>query len=85
MIMSKSQLIDLRGRAGQLCDAILCDPERPYWQVEFIRILDELAMVTELLADDYLSCAGDLSGLKDRVGSLEARYSELLYRMSDRA
>ena len=80
-----SQLIDLRGRAGELCDSILSDPNRPYWQVEFIRILEELSAVTELLANDYLSCVGDLSGLKDRVGSLESRYSELLYRMSDRA
>lgn len=83
--MSKSQLIDLRGRVGQLCEAMLRDPERPYWQAEFVRILTELAEITDLIANDYLSCAGDLSGLKDRVGSLETRYSELLYRMSDRA
>lgn len=83
--MSNSQLLDLRGRAGQLCDAMLHDPERPYWQAEFVRILTEMLEIMDLLANDYLSCAGDLSGLKDRIGSLEARYSELLYRMSDRA
>ena len=83
--MSMSQLIDLRGRAGQLCDAMLQDPDRPYWQAEFVRILTELAEIMDLISNDYLSCAGDLSGLKDRVGSLESRYSELLYRMSDRA
>lgn len=82
--MAINQIYELRERAASLNAALIADPDRPYWQAELTAILLALADVMSLLSSDYISCTGDLSGLKDRLVSLENRYSELLYRMSDR-
>lgn len=82
--MADSQIIELRDRAASLYAALVADPDRPYWQAELTAILLAQADIVALLSSDYISCAGDLSGLRERIKSLETRYSELLYRMSDR-
>lgn len=82
--MPNLQILELKDRAGALYSSLLADPERPYWQVELTAILLAHADIMALLSSDYISCAGDLSALKEKIVSLETRYSELLYRMSDR-
>lgn len=82
--MASLQILELKDRAGALYASLLADPERPYWQVELTAILLAHADIMALLSSDYISCAGDLSALKEKIVSLETRYSELLYRMSDR-
>lgn len=83
--MVNSQIFELRDRAAALNAALVADPDRPYWQAELTAIMLALADILSLLSSDCISCAGDLSGVKDRLVLLESRYSELLYRMSDRA
>ena len=82
--MADSQILELRNRAASLYAALVADPDRPYWQVELTAILLAQADIVALLSSDYISFAGDLSGLRESIKSLETRYSELLYLMSDR-
>ena len=82
--MANSQILELKDRATALHIALIADPDRPYWQAELTAILLAQADIMALLSSDYISCAGDLSGLRERIKSLETRYSELLYRMSER-
>lgn len=82
--MANLQILELKDRAACLYNSLIADPERPYWQVELTAILLAHVDIMSLLSSDYISCAGDLSGLKEKIVSLETRYSELLYRMSDR-
>lgn len=82
--MVNSQILELKDRAASLYAALVADPDRPFWQAELTAILLAQADIMSLLSSDYISCAGDLSGLRERIVSLETRYSELLYRMSDR-
>ena len=82
--MANVQIIELRDRASALYNALIADPDRPYWQAELTAILLAQADIMALLSSDYISCAGDLSGVRERITSLETRYSELLYRRSER-
>ena len=82
--MANVQISELRNRAAALYDSLIADPDRPYWQAELTAILLAQADIMALLSSDYISCAGDLSGVRERLVSLETRYSDLLYRMSDR-
>lgn len=82
--MANSQIQELQARAAVLHTALLADPDRPYWQAELTAILLAQADIMALLSSDYISCAGDLTALREKIASLEIRYSELLYRMSDR-
>ena len=82
--MAYSQVLELKDRVASLYTSLIADPDRPYWQAELTAILLAQADLMSLLSSDYISCAGDLSALRDRIVSLETRYSELLYRMSDR-
>lgn len=82
--MANSQILELKDRATTLYAALVADPDRPYWQAELTAILLAQADIMALLSSDYISCAGDLSALRERIVSLETRYSDLLYRMSDR-
>lgn len=83
--MSNTQINDLKERALSLYDALFSDPDRPYWQVELTAILLASVEYMSLLSSDFISYAGDLSALRECIVSLETRYSDLLYRMSDRA
>lgn len=82
--MANTQILELKDRAASLYAALVADPDRPYWQAELTAILLAQADIMALLSSDYISCAGDLSGLRERIVSLETRFSDLLYRMSDR-
>lgn len=82
--MANTQILELKDRAAALHMALMADPDRPYWQVELTAILLAQADIMELLSSDYISCVGDLTALREKIASLELRYSELLYRMSDR-
>lgn len=83
--MANTQILELKDRAASLYAALVADPDRPYWQAELTAILLAQADIMALLSSDYISCAGDLSALRERIVSLETRYSDLLYRMSERA
>ena len=83
--MANVQILELRDRATSLYSSLIADPDRPYWQAELTAILLALADIMALLSSDYISCAGDLTALRGKIESLETRYSELLYRLSDRA
>lgn len=82
--MPNTQIIELKDRAASLYAALIADPDRPFWQAELTAILLAQADIMALLSSDYISCAGDLTALKERIVSLETRYSDLLYRMSER-
>ena len=82
--MANSQILELKDRTASLYASLIADPDRPYWQAELTAILLALADIMSLLSSDYISCAGDLTGLREKVASLELRYSELLYWLSDR-
>ena len=70
----------LRDRINRLYDAMVHDPDRPFWQVETVSILLSLIECIVLSADEDTSDA-QLSDISTRVGSLESRYSELLYHL----
>ena len=82
--MANSQILELQDRASALYTALIADPDRPYWQAELTAILLAQSDIMALLSSDYISCAGDLTALREKIASLELRYSELLYRMSER-
>lgn len=81
--MANVQILELKDRAATLYSSLIADPDRPYWQAELTAILLALADIMALLSSDYISCAGDLTALRCKIESLETRYSELLYRLSD--
>ena len=83
--VSQSRLIDLRGRAGDLAESLLHDPNRPFWQAEIVRILCDLTDILDALASDQISSDAVCADLSQRLASVETRYSDLLYRMSERA
>ena len=83
--MANSQILELKDRAASLYSSLIADPDRPYWQAELTAILLAQADIMALLSSDYISCAGDLTALREKIASLEVRYSDLLYRMSERA
>lgn len=76
---------ELKDRALALYDALMLDPERPYWQVELTAIVLAHADIMSFLSSDISSSVGDLSKIQDRIKSLETRYSELLYKMAGRS
>jgi len=82
--MANSQILELKDRAAALYASLIADPDRPFWQAELTAILLAQADIMALLSSDYISCAGDLTALREKIASLELRYSELLYRMSER-
>ena len=82
--MANSQILELKDRAAALYASLMADPDRPFWQAELTAILLALADIMALLSSDYISCAGDLTALREKIASLELRYSELLYWMSER-
>lgn len=75
---------EIKDRALSLYEALISDPDRPYWQVELTAIVLAHADIMSLLSSDFISSCGDLSALKERITSLETRYSDLLYRMASR-
>ena len=83
--MANAQIYELRERAASLNAALVADPDRPHWQAELTAILLDLADIISLLSSDYISCAGDLSGVLEVLVSLENRHSDLRCRMSERA
>ena len=83
--MANPQVHELQARAAALHASLMADPDRPFWQAELTAILLAQADIMALLSSDYISFAGDLSALREKIASLELRYSELLYRMSERA
>lgn len=82
--MVEVNLKDLQSRSLSLYDAMIADPNRPYWQAELTRCVVELSDLMTILASDLASSVSDLEALLKRIESLEHRYSELLYRMSQK-
>lgn len=81
---SEVSIAELRDRSSALARSLLEDPDRPFWQVEFISILNELAIILDYVSSNLSDSCCNLSKLEVRVSSLEHRYSELLYKMSGR-
>lgn len=79
------QLVELRQRAMKLYGSLCDDPDRPYWQAELTSIVFGLVDVVMILTSDAAASSVDLKNMQQSITSLETRYSELLYRMSDRS
>lgn len=74
----------LKLRCSTLYDRMGYNPDRSHWEMEFLSILMQLADILSIL-DNHLSVTSvNLEDISNRVASLEVRYSELLYRISDR-
>ena len=79
------QLSELRRRAMKLYGSLCDDPDRPYWQAELTSIVFNLVDVVMILTSDAAASGLDLKNMQQSITSLETRYSELLYRMSERS
>lgn len=71
----------LAKRASALFDRVATDPNRPYWQIEYLAIVTELADAVALLSSSATASAVVVEKIHTRLTSLETRYSELLYHV----
>lgn len=74
---------DLQARCSKLLDTMANDPERPAWQLELVRITLEGLSTAAILQQSHKRTGKSYAELLTKVESLELRYSELLYRLSD--
>lgn len=74
---------DLQARCSKLLDTMANDPERPAWQLELVRITLESLSTAAILQQSNKRTGKSYAELLTKVESLELRYSELLYRLSD--
>lgn len=74
---------DLDARCLKLLDTMANDPERPFWQLELVRITMECLSAVALLRQQNNKTAKHYAELLQKVEQLENRYSELLYRFSE--
>ena len=82
--MDDIRLLELKQRAVSLYDSLMNDPDRPFWQVELTAIVLNHAEIMNVLASDLVSSVADLQALKTKLDSVQLRYSELLYKMSEK-
>lgn len=82
--MDGINISELKQRTISLYDAMIADPDRPFWQAELTACVLNLAEVMSFLSSDLAATAGDLESIKKRLDSLEHRYSQLLYKMAER-
>lgn len=76
MDISPKSLVE---RSKELSNRMMSDIERPWYLVEFTSILSDLSS----LIVSIVKRQGELSALEQVISSLEHRYSELLYKLSD--
>ena len=74
---------DLQARCAKLLDTMANDPERPAWQLELVRIALEGLSTAAILQQSSKRSSKSYAELLTKVESLEYRYSEVLYRLSD--
>lgn len=79
--MSKYE--DLQARCASLLDVMANDPDRPYWQLELVRITLESVAAAALLSQSHKKTDKSYAEMLCKVESLEKRYSELLYKLSE--
>lgn len=73
---------DLSARCATLLDKMSNDPERPWWQLELVRISLEALTTAAVLNQQHNKTSRSYAELLTKVESLEQRYSELLYKIS---
>ena len=71
----------LAKRASALFDRVATDPNRPYWQIEYLAIVTDLADAVALLSSSVPASAVAVDKINNRLTGLENRYSELLYHV----
>ncbi len=69
----------LLNRSKKLADLMLEDVNRPWYLIEFVNLLAEVTLAMVDLCEERPS----LDSMELRISSLEHRYSELLYKLSD--
>lgn len=74
---------DLQARCAKLLDTMANDPERPAWQLELVRITLEGLSTAAILQQSGKCSSKSYAELLTKVESLEHRYSDVLYRLSD--
>lgn len=74
---------DLHARCAKLLDTMANDPERPAWQLELVRITLEGLSTAAILQRSSKHSKKSYAELLTKVESLEHRYSDVLYRLSD--
>ena len=74
---------DLQARCAKLLDTMANDPERPAWQLELVRITLEGLSTAAILQQSSKRSGKSYAELLTKVESLEHRYSDVLYRLSD--
>lgn len=73
----------LGARCSKLLDTMANDPDRPAWQLELVRITLESLSTAAILRQSHKKTDKSYAELLRKVESLERRYSELLFRLSE--
>lgn len=74
---------DLDSRCLKLLDTMANDPDRPFWELELVRITMECLTAISMMRQQQAKTATHYAELLTKVEQLETRYSELLYRISE--
>lgn len=73
----------IKDRASALLDKLANDPDRPYWEIELVRITMEALVIASAAQQQNKLNKNSYAELLTRVERLETRYSELLYKLSE--
>ena len=71
-------------RCHSLYNRMARNPDRPSWELEYLSLLVQLAELMNLLDSKLSTSCVNLDEVSKKVSSLEARYSELLYKLSSK-
>ena len=74
---------DLDSRCLKLLDTMANDPDRPFWELELVRITMECLTTISFMRQQHAKTTTHYAELLAKVEQLETRYSELLYRFSE--
>lgn len=74
---------DLDARCLKLLDTMANDPDRPFWELELVRITMECLTALSAMRQQHAKTTTHYAELLKKVEQLENRYSELLYRISE--
>lgn len=81
-LTNQSRIEALCSRCSGLYDRMRHNPDRPFWEIEYLSILVQLSELFALLDSKLATTALNLDDISKRVSSLETRYSELLFKIS---
>lgn len=74
---------DLAMRCHKLLDTMANDPDRPAWELELVRITMESLTLAAIVNKQHQKTDKSYAQCLTKIESLEKRYSELLYKLSE--